>query len=61
MDPRTLQLILFAEQMAGLAAKTIMDLRNVLSGASTKAIDDILDDADATYNKIIADAKLPPA
>lgn len=54
MDPKTLQLILFAEQMAALAAKTIADLRGVLSGSSDKTTDDILADADATYRGIIA-------
>ena len=59
MDPATLQLIQFAESMAALAAKTIVDLKNVLSGSSTKAIDDIIADADATYAKVIADATAP--
>ena len=53
MDPQTLQLVLFAEQLAALAAKTIVDLKNVLTGSSTKAINDILADADATYQGII--------
>lgn len=53
MDPKTLQLILFAEQMAALAAKTIVDLKNVLSGSSQKSVDEILADADANYQSII--------
>lgn len=60
MDPATLQLVLFAESMAALAAKTITDLKNVLSGSSTKAVADILTDADQTYQSIIAAAKTPP-
>jgi hypothetical protein len=60
MDPKTVQLILFAEQMASLAAKTIMDLRTVLSNSNTKTVDEILDDADAMYQQIIADAQNPP-
>lgn len=61
MDPQTLQLVIFAEQMAALAAKTVAELRAVLSGASTKATDDILADADTTYQQIIAAAKPPVA
>lgn len=57
MDPQTLQLIVFAEQMAALAAKTIADLKNVLTGGDTRSTDDILADADATYQQIIANAK----
>lgn len=59
MDPNTLNLIVFAEQMAALLAKTILDLKNVMSGSSAKAADDILTDADATYQSIIAAAKAP--
>lgn len=63
MTPQQLQLILFAEQMAALAAKTIVDLKNVLTGNSAKTIDNILDDADSEYASIIATAKtpIPPA
>jgi len=58
MDPNTLNLIIFAEQMAALAAKTILDLKNVLtSGADATSA---LNDADATYQQIIANAKKPP-
>lgn len=60
MDPATLNLIIFAEQMAALLAKTIVDLKNVISGSSTQAVDAILADADATYQQIIANAKTPP-
>ena len=57
MDPKTVNLVIFAEQMAALLAQTVLDLRNVIQGSSTKAVDDILADADATYQKIIGDAK----
>lgn len=60
MDPATLQLIVFAEQMAALLAKTIVDLKNVIGGSSTQSVDAILADADATYAKIIENAKNPP-
>lgn len=57
MDKSTVQLIVFAEQMAALAAKTIVDLKNVLTGNDARNTDDILADADATYQQIIANAK----
>lgn len=57
MDPN---LIIFAEQLAALLAKTIADIRAVISGANTKATDEILADADATYQQILANAKNPP-
>lgn len=60
MDPNTLNLIVFAEQMAALLAKTIVDLKNVISGSSTQAVDQILADADATYQQIITNAQNPP-
>jgi vacuolar-type H+-ATPase subunit E/Vma4 len=60
MDPSTLNLILFAEQMAALLAKTVADIRATITGASTKAADDILADADATYQQIIDNAKTNP-
>ncbi len=53
MDTNTIQLIVFAEQMAGLLAKTIVDLKGVISGSSDKPVADILADADATYQSII--------
>lgn len=59
MDPNTLNLIVFAEQMAALLAKTIVDLKGVISGSSTQAVDQILADADATYQQIIANATQP--
>jgi len=60
VDPATVGLIVFAEQMAALLAKTIVDIKNVLGGASTQTADQILADADATYQKIIDAAKNPP-
>jgi len=61
MDPNTLQLILFAEQMAALLAKTIVDIRSVIQNSNTQSVDQILDDADTAYQKIIDDAKNPPS
>jgi hypothetical protein len=40
--------------MVALLAKTIVDLKGVISGSSTKTVDEILADADSTYNSIIA-------
>lgn len=60
MDPKTLQLIVYLEQLAGLVAKGIVDLKNLFSGASGVTADQILDDADATYQQIIANAQTPP-
>lgn len=57
MDPNTVQLIIFAEQMAALLAKTIVDLKNVIAGSSTKDTATILADADSEWNKIIANAQ----
>lgn len=61
MDPATIQLIVFAEQMAALVSKTIVDIKNVIEGSSAKDVPAILDDADATYQKIINAAKQPPS
>lgn len=61
MNPNTLQLIQFIEQLAALVATSVTDLKSVLSGASTKTVDQILDDADSTYDTIIAQAKSPSA
>lgn len=61
MDPNTLNLIVFAENMAALLAKTIVDLKNVISGSNTQTVDQILTDADTTYQGIIAAAKPPVA
>ena len=60
-DASTVQLIIFAEQMAALLAKTIVDLKNVIAGANTQTVDEILADADTTYQSIITAAKTPPA
>ena len=61
MDPKTLQLIIFLEQMAALVAKSIVDLKNVISSGNTQNVDQIIADADATYKAIIEAAKNPPA
>jgi hypothetical protein len=57
MDPDTLRLAIFAEELAVLAAKAAADLRAVLHGASLRAVGDILDDADSAYRDVIAKAK----
>lgn len=59
MDPNTLNLITFIESMVGLAAKSIADLKGVIGGSSTKTVDEILADADATYAQIIQNAQQP--
>ncbi len=53
MNPDTIQLIVFAEQMASLLASTIVELKGVIGGSNTKPVADILADADATYQSII--------
>ena len=62
MDPTTAGLIVLAEQMAALLAKTIVDIKNVLSGSNTATVNALLDDADSQWDTIIANAKaqLPP-
>lgn len=57
MDPQTVNLIVFIESMAALLAKSIVDLKNLIQGSSTKTADEILADADATYQSIIDNAK----
>lgn len=57
MDPKTLQLVLFIEQMVALAAQTVVELRARIEGSATKSVDDVLADADAAYQQIIANAK----
>lgn len=57
MDPNTLNLITFIESMIGLAAKSFADLKAVIGGSSTKTVDEILADADATYAQIIQNAQ----
>jgi len=59
MDPNTVNLIVFAEQMAALLAKTIVDLKGVFAGSNTQTVDQILADADTTYQGIIAAATTP--
>jgi len=59
MTPEEILLaVAFAEKLAGLAAKTISDIKSVLNGNSAKTITQIVDDADATYNAVIEEAKL---
>lgn len=58
MDADTLKLAVFAEELAVLAAKTISDLSKVIRDSHTKDVAEILDDADTTYNGIIARAKI---
>lgn len=57
MDPNTVNAILFAEQIAALAAKTIADIASLVKGNSTKSTADIIADADASYQTIINGAK----
>lgn len=59
MNPNTLNLIIYIEQLAALVAKTVVDLKNVIAGSSTQTTDQILADADATYQQIIQNAQLP--
>lgn len=63
MDPNTAGLIVLAEELAALLAKTIVDIKGVVSGASSQATSQLLDDADAQWDTIIAKAKAatPPA
>jgi len=60
MPPETINLIIFAEQMAALLAKTIVDLKMVIQGSHTQDVNTILDDADRSYAAIIANAKSAP-
>jgi hypothetical protein len=60
MDPKQVQLIIFIEEMIALAAKSVADLRLILANSHTQTVDEILADADATYQKIIDNAKNPP-
>ena len=57
MDPKTVQLITYIESLAALTAETVVELKNLVSGNSTKTADAILDDADAKYKAVIAAAK----
>lgn len=60
MNQGTVNLVIFIEQMATLLAKSIVDLKNVIGGSSTKTTEEIISDADATYRQIIENAKTPP-
>jgi len=57
MDQNTVNLITYIESLAALVAKSVVDLKNVLSGSSTQTADQALADADATYQQIIANSK----
>lgn len=65
MDPNTLGLIVLAEQLAALLAKTVSDIKSVVAGTHTQTTSQILDDADNKWDEIIANAKdaepLPPS
>jgi hypothetical protein len=58
MNPSTLNLVVYIEQLAALVAKLVVDLHNVIAPANAQVVDQILADADAEYAKIIAAAKL---
>lgn len=60
MDPKTLALIAFYEQLAGMVVKGFVDIKNLISGSGGVTADQILDDADANYQQIIANAQTPP-
>ena len=57
MDPKTVNLVVFIEQMASLAAKTALELKGLIDGSSGRTVDDILADADSTYKGIIDGAR----
>ncbi len=57
MAASVLPAIIFAEQMAALAASTITQIRAVIDGSSTQTTDQILTDADSTYQSILTNAK----
>ena len=61
MDPKLLAAITFYEQLAGLVVKGIVDIKNLVAGSGGLTADQILDDADATYQQILANAQNPPA
>lgn len=54
---KTLQYILFIEQLTGLIAKTTVEMSNVVKGAPAKSIEELLDDSDATLRAVIAKAQ----
>ncbi len=64
MDPKEIMgLVILAEQLAALLAKTVVDIKSVMSNSHTQTTAQILDDADAQWDKIIANSKgiLPPS
>jgi hypothetical protein len=52
-----LSLVILAEQLAALLAKTIVDIKGVADGSHSQTTAEILDDADAKWNEIIAASK----
>lgn len=64
MDPKEIMgLVILAEQLAALLAKTVVDIKSVMSNSHTQTTAQILDDADRTWDQIIANSKgvLPPS
>ena len=57
MDTSTVNLIVFVEQMAALVAQTVSQIKNLITGSGGQTADQILADADATYQTIISQAK----
>ena len=53
----TLNLILLIEGLVGVAAQGITALKNAISSGSSETTDQVLDDADATYATVIANAQ----
>jgi len=57
MNPNTINLITFVEGLVALAAKSVVDLKNVLTSGDSSTVDATLADADAQYQKLIANVK----
>jgi len=57
LDQSTVQLITYIESLAALVAESVVELKNLISGNSTKTADTILADADAKYQAVIAASK----
>lgn len=54
-----LRLANFAALLAEQAAKAVSEIREQIKGSSTKTVDQILEEGDATYRRIIANTKKP--
>jgi len=52
-----INLVVFIEQLAALVVQSVAELKGVIGGSSTKQVNEILADADAKYQEIIANAK----